>query len=82
MQDFNFAKSEAQGFKWDFKVDEQTVLGYIGQCVAWIRLTWLQEPNGGFDGVHYWANKVLLFDSGPEDWYVAIVCISRTQDKY
>jgi hypothetical protein len=68
MQNFKFSEAEARGFKWDFKVDEQTVLGYIGQCVAWIRLSWLQEPDGGFDGVEYWAKKVLLFDVGPEDW--------------
>ena len=68
MQNFNFAEAEARGFKWDFKVDEATVLGYIGQCVAWIRLTWLQEPNGGFHGVDYWAKKVLVFDSAAEDW--------------
>ncbi|KAF1841577.1 uncharacterized protein K460DRAFT_388484, partial [Cucurbitaria berberidis CBS 394.84] len=68
MKDFKFAQAEARGFKWDFKVDEQTVMGYTGQCLAWIRLTWLQEPNGGFDGVHYWANKVLVFDVGLEDF--------------
>jgi hypothetical protein len=68
MANFNFAEAEARGFKWDFKVDEATVLGYIGQCMAWIRLTWLQEPNGGFNGVEYWAKKVLVFDSAAEDW--------------
>jgi hypothetical protein len=68
MKDFKFAEAEARGFKWDFKVDEQTVLGYIGQCVAWIRLTWLEEPNGGFDGREYYKNHVLLFDVLPEDW--------------
>lgn len=68
LQDFKFGKAEERGFKWDFKVDEQTVLAYIGQCVAWIRLTWLQEPDGGFDGVDYWAKKILLIDVGPEDW--------------
>ncbi len=56
------------GFKWDWKVDEQTILGYVGQCVAWMRLTWLQEPNGGFDGVNYWANKVLLWNALSEDF--------------
>jgi hypothetical protein len=70
LQDFKFSQAEARGFKWDFKVDEQTVLGYTGQCVAWIRLTWLQEPDGGFDGVAYAAKKILYFDVGPEDWYV------------
>jgi hypothetical protein len=66
MQDFKFSEAEARGFKWDFKVDEQTVLGYTGQCLAWIRLTWLQEPDGGFDGVEYWARKVLVFDVAQE----------------
>ena len=68
MKDFKFAEAEARGFKWDFKVDEQTVLGYIGQCVAWVRLTWLVEPDGGFDGREYFKTKVLLFDCKPEDW--------------
>ncbi|KAF2132300.1 capsule polysaccharide biosynthesis protein [Dothidotthia symphoricarpi CBS 119687] len=68
IQDFKFGQAEDRNFKWDFKVDEATALGYIGQCVAWIRLTWLQEPDGGFDGVDYWAKKVLLFDAGQEDW--------------
>ncbi|KAJ8106823.1 hypothetical protein OPT61_g9287 [Boeremia exigua] len=67
MKDFKFAESEARGFKWEFKVDEHTVLGYIGQCVAWIRLTWLEEPQG-FNGREYFKNKVLLFDVAPEDW--------------
>lgn len=68
MSSFNFAESEARGFSWDFKVDEHTVLGYIGQCIAWIRLTWLEEPNDGFNGREYFRTKVLLFDVAPEDW--------------
>jgi hypothetical protein len=68
LQDFKFEKAQEMGFKWDFKVDEQTVLAYIGQIVAWIRLTWIQEPDGGFDGVDYWAKKVLLIDVRSEDW--------------
>jgi hypothetical protein len=28
----------------------------------------LEEPNGGFNGVEYWANSVLLFDSLTESW--------------
>jgi hypothetical protein len=67
MQDFKFSEAEARGYKWDFKVDGNTLMGYIGQCLAWIRLTWLQEPEG-FDGVDYWAKKILLFDSGLENW--------------
>jgi hypothetical protein len=68
VKDMKFSEAEQRGFKWHFKVDELTVLGYIGQCIAWIRLTWLQEPDGGFDGVEYWANKVLLFDVLSEDF--------------
>src|SRR5689334_1146472 len=68
VKDMKFEESQARGFHWDFKVDEATVLGYVGQVMAWVRLSWLQEPNGGFDGVEYWANKVLLFDSLTEDW--------------
>ncbi|ORY01288.1 hypothetical protein BCR34DRAFT_575029 [Clohesyomyces aquaticus] len=68
VKDMKFEESQARGFHWDFKVDEATVMGYIGQVMAWIRVAWLQEPNGGFDGVEYWANKVLLFDSLTEDW--------------
>ncbi|KAF2032211.1 hypothetical protein EK21DRAFT_61490 [Setomelanomma holmii] len=64
-----FSDSEARGFKWDFKVDESTVIGYVGQVIAWMRLTWLREPGAdGFDGYAYWANQILLFDSGAEDW--------------
>ncbi|CAE7208163.1 hypothetical protein PTNB73_07582 [Pyrenophora teres f. teres] len=47
------------GYIWEWKLDDQTVFGYIGQVIAWMRLTWLQEPNDGFDGVNYWANRVL-----------------------
>ncbi|KAF2807566.1 uncharacterized protein BDZ99DRAFT_419922 [Mytilinidion resinicola] len=68
VKDVRFEDSVARGFKWDFKVDELTVMGYIGQCVAWLRLCMLEEPNGGFNGVEYWANKILLFDSLTEDW--------------
>ena len=68
LQSFKFSAVAEKGFGWDYSVDEQTILGYVGQVVAWIRLTWLKEPNGGFDGVDYWAEKILLFDSLPEDW--------------
>ena len=70
VQNFNFAEVAKQGFNWDYKIDALTILGYVGQCVAWMRLSWLREPDGGFDGVEYWAKKILLFDSRLEDWYV------------
>jgi hypothetical protein len=68
LKDFEFSKAQEKGYQWDFKVDELTLMAYIGQVIAWIRLTWLQEPEGGFDGVGYWAKKVLLFDSALEAW--------------
>ena len=30
MEKFKFAEAEARGFKWDFKIDEVLLLGYIG----------------------------------------------------
>ncbi len=69
VKDFKFAEGHARGFKWEFQVDEATLLGYITQVVAWIRLTWVQEPGpDGFNGLDYWCNKVLLFDVAQEDW--------------
>jgi hypothetical protein len=68
VKDFNYTEATARGFKWDYDVDELTMLGYIGQVVAWVRLCWLQEPNGGFNGVDYYTKKVLLFDACTEDW--------------
>ncbi|PSN60759.1 hypothetical protein BS50DRAFT_578937 [Corynespora cassiicola Philippines] len=63
-----FADSAVRGFNWDFKIDPVFLLGYIGQCSAWLRLAWLKEPNGGFDGADYYSKKILLFDSLEEDW--------------
>ena len=67
MKLIDFADTDHAGYKWDWKIDEQTAFGYIGQVIAWMRLTWLQEPHGGFDGVGYWASKVLLWDALPEN---------------
>lgn len=63
-----FENSQAGGFHWQFKVDPLTVMGYIGQVLAWMRVCMLEEPNGGFDGAEYYEKKVLLFDSLTEDW--------------
>lgn len=82
MKDFRFAEAQARGFNWDFKVDEQTVLGYIGQCVAWIRLTWLEEPDGGFNGREYYKNHVLLFDVLPEDWAMEQILGYKGEDLF
>lgn len=68
-RDLKFEQAEARGFKWDFKVDELTVLGYVGQVLAWVRCAWLIEPGeNGFNGVEYSCNKILLTDSLEENW--------------
>ena len=68
VKDFDFSSAKRNAYEWEFKVDEVTLLGYIGQVVSWVRCTWLKEPNGGFDGVDYYAKKVLLFDALEEAW--------------
>jgi hypothetical protein len=65
---FNYAAAQAHGINWDFQIEPHVVIGYIGQVVFWIRCAWLQEPNGGFNGVYYFCNKVLLCDVKEEDW--------------
>lgn len=76
----SFEKVHERGFKWEYKVDELFVLGYVGQVIAWIRLAWLKEPNGGFDGVEYHAQKVLYFDSLPEDWAAEMILGFKGED--
>lgn len=66
-KDIDFEASKARNFRWDFIVDPVTVIEYIGQVLAWLRLCMIEEP-GGFDGREYWASKVLTFDSLTEDW--------------
>ena len=55
-------------YRWEFKVEPLTVMEYIGQVMAWLRLCMLEDPNDGFNGPEYYENKVLLFDSLSEDW--------------
>lgn len=68
IKDVKFEDAVARGFKWDFKIDEVSLMGYIAQVVSWLRLAMLEEPNGGFNGVDYSANKVYWFDSLKEAW--------------
>jgi hypothetical protein len=68
VKDIKFETSAQRGYHYNWKVDELTLLGYVGQVVAWVRCAWLKEPNGGFDGVEYYATKCLLFDALEEDW--------------
>ena len=41
MKLIGFADTDHAGYKWDWKIDEQAAFGYIGQVIAWMRLTWL-----------------------------------------
>ncbi|KAF2110299.1 capsule polysaccharide biosynthesis protein [Lophiotrema nucula] len=67
VHNIRFAAAQERGMSWNWKVDELTALGYVGQVMAWTRLSWLKEPNG-FDGVAYSQNNVLWFDVLKEDW--------------
>ncbi|KAJ4286679.1 hypothetical protein N0V90_012931 [Kalmusia sp. IMI 367209] len=68
VQSVDFSQSQAAGFHWHFDVDPSTVLGYVGQVLAWFRLAYLKEPNGGFDGVAYYTKHALCFDTLNELW--------------
>jgi len=63
-----FEESKASNYHWDFKVDPATVMGYVGQVLAWKRLCLLEDTGDGFSGTDYWSEKVLLFDALQEDW--------------
>jgi hypothetical protein len=78
----DFEEVHKQGWKYDFKVDSMTLLGYLGQVVAWIRLAWLQEPNGGFNGVEHWSKKVLLWNALSENFGAETVLGFKGQDLY
>lgn len=67
-KEVKFEDSQARNFHWEFKVEPRTVMEYIGQVLAWLRLCMLEDPTDGFNGAEYYANKVLLFDSLSEDW--------------
>ncbi|TVY83657.1 putative glycosyl transferase FCK3 [Lachnellula suecica] len=67
-KDVKFEDSQARGFNWEFNVEPTTVVGYIAQVIAWMRVCFLEDPNDGFNGREYYAEKVLLFDALSEDW--------------
>lgn len=69
-------------YHWEFKVEPLTVMEYIGQVLAWMRLSMLEEPNDGFNGAEYYANKVLLFDSLSEDWGAEATIGFKGQDLF
>ena len=67
-KEVKFEDSQARNFHWEFSVEPRTVMEYIGQVLAWLRLCMLEDPMDGFNGAEYYRNKVLLFDSLSEDW--------------
>ena len=61
--------ARASNFHWDFKVPFQTVMEYITQVLAWIRVAMLDKDEGdGFRAVDYWSTHVKLIDCLPESW--------------
>lgn len=69
-KEVKYERSQARNFHWDFKVEPSTVMEYISQVVAWLRMCMLEDPSDGFDGAGYYGNKVLLVDSLSENWGV------------
>ena len=67
-KEMKFEDSQASNYRWEFSVEPRTVMEYIGQVLAWMRLCMLEDPNDGFSGPEYFENRVLLFDSLSEDW--------------
>lgn len=63
-----FEDSQVSNYHWEFNVEPLTVMEYIGQVLAWLRLCMLEDLDDGFNGAEYYENKVLLFDSLSEDW--------------
>lgn len=81
MKEHKIEDSQAANYHWDFKVDIKFIMNYIAQCVSWIRLCMIEEPNG-FNGAEYWATKVLIFDSLKEDWPIEESVGFTGQDLY
>ena len=81
-KDIKFEASQMRGFKWDFNVSPVTVMEYIGQVLAWLRLCRLEDPHDGFNGAEYYTHKVLLFDVLSEDWAAESIIGFRGQDLF
>lgn len=68
IKDMSPASAKANGYEWEFHGDPAAVFEYITQILCWARICMLVEPNGGFNGADYYANRILLFDARLEDW--------------
>jgi hypothetical protein len=65
----DFSESEKKGFKWEFVVGPDVVFQYITQCLAWARVSSLEEPGkDGFNGAEYQRDHVLYYYVLPECW--------------
>ncbi|MCJ1385012.1 hypothetical protein MMC17_008130 [Xylographa soralifera] len=81
-QSVKFEDSQLRGFKWDFKVSVTTVMDYIGQVMAWLRISMLEDPHDGFNGADYYSHKILLFDALSEDWAAETLIGFKGQDLF
>lgn len=81
-KEITFEGAASRGLLWDFKVDPLTVMEYIGQVLAWMRLCMLEDPYDGFNGAEYYAHKILLFDVVTEDWAAEAIVGFKGQDLF
>jgi len=52
----------------DWAVPPVTIMEYITQSIAWVRLTMLEEAGDEFSCVDYWMNNILVLDCSTEAW--------------
>lgn len=67
-KDETFDAIDNASLTWDWKVPPTTAMEYIWQVLAWVRLCLIKDAGDGFNGVDYWSDKVLVFDTVCEDW--------------
>jgi hypothetical protein len=51
--------------EWGFKIG--AAMEYCSQVLAIVRISLIEDPEDGFNGRKYWAEKALIFDSWT-DW--------------
>ncbi|KAL4913560.1 hypothetical protein BDW62DRAFT_220616 [Aspergillus aurantiobrunneus] len=70
MAGMDLSKSAANGFGWEFVVENGTVFDYVGQVMAWLRLCLLDDAGDGFSCADYAVRNVLWFEVLGENWGV------------
>ncbi|KAL2845900.1 hypothetical protein BJY01DRAFT_247506 [Aspergillus pseudoustus] len=78
----SFGAAEERGMIWEWKVSPLTVLEYITQVLAWMRLTILEDAGDGFSGVDYAMKNVLWFDVLAENWGIESKIGFRGEDAF